>query len=370
MRLPVFALALCCAIPCVATQPAPPAAVPAPAASITTLQAISVTGIVPGPGLWKVTRGDHVLWILGVVSTLPAGAHWQSSEVARTLAHTQALLEPPRVKLKVDSSFFGKLFLALPVYRAQRNPDGKTLKDVLPPPLYARWDATRTRYFRDSRKVDRYRPLLAAGKLMQRALKANGLRGDGEVADTVVALAKQHGVARVPTDITVEIKQPHQAVKAFAAQAPDGAACLAAALDVVDHELPVLRARARAWATGDLATLRTLPASAYREACQSALMGAGFAKALGIDNLPARIEARWLAAATAALAAHSQTVAVLPMHDVLDPHGYLAALAARGYTVTPPDAGDDATPAAGSSGTAPAVDPLPAPSTSTAPATH
>ena len=370
MRLPIFVLALALAVPCVAAQPAPPAATPAPASSITTLQAISVTGVVPGPGLWKVTHGDHVLWVLGVVPTLPAGAHWQSREVAQTLAHAQALLEPPQVKLKVDSSFFGKLFLALPVYRAQRNPDGKTLKDVLPPALFARWDAARTRYFGDSRKLDRYRPLLAADKLMKRALKANGLRGDGEVTDTVTALAKQHDVALVPTAITVEIKQPHQAVKAFAAQGPDGTACLATALDVIDHELPTLRARARAWATGDLVTLRALPASAYRAACQSALMGAGFAKALGIDNLPARIEARWLDAATAALAAHPQSLAVLPMRDVLDAHGYLAALAARGYTVTPPDAGDDATPAASGSVAAPTAEPLPAPATSAAPASH
>ncbi|HEY8229895.1 MAG TPA: TraB/GumN family protein, partial [Rhodanobacteraceae bacterium] len=40
---------------------------PVPPSSITTLQVVTVTGVVPGPGLWKVTHGDHVLWILGVV---------------------------------------------------------------------------------------------------------------------------------------------------------------------------------------------------------------------------------------------------------------------------------------------------------------
>jgi hypothetical protein len=322
-------------------RPAPKAA-PASASSITVLQAINVTGVVPGPGLWKVTRGDHVLWILGVVPTLPAGIEWRSNQVAQTIAGSQTVLESPGVKLKVDTNWFGKLFLLPSVYRAQRNPDGKTLKDVLPPPLYARWEIAKQRYFGDDRGIDRYKPILAASKLMKKAQKANNLRGSGEVDDTVIALAKQHGVAVVKPEATLEIKEPRQAVKAFAASGPDGIACLGLVLDVVEHELPNFRARANAWATGDIDTLRKVPESAYRETCQSAITGAGFAKSLGIDNLPARIEGAWLAAADAALASNAQSFAVLPMHDVLDPHGYLAALQARGYTVTAPDA-DDAT---------------------------
>ncbi|HKZ10696.1 MAG TPA: TraB/GumN family protein [Rhodanobacteraceae bacterium] len=312
---------------------------PASASSIVTLQAINVTGVVPGPGLWKVTRGDHVLWILGVVPTLPAGIEWRSNQVAQTIAASQTVLEPPGVKLKVDTNWFGKLFLLPSIYRAQRNPDGKTLHDVLPPDVYARWYYARERYFGDDYSIERYRPLLAAGKLMKKALKANGLHGDGEVTDIVAKLAKQHGVKTAKPDTTLEIKEPRQAVKAFAAAGPDGITCLRVVLDAVEHELPNFRARANAWATGDIETLRTVPESAWRGTCQSAITGAGFAKSLGIDNLPRRIQETWLAAADGALAANMQTFAVLPMHDLLDPDGYLAALQARGYVITAPDAG-------------------------------
>src|SRR5574337_785716 len=192
-------------------------------------------------------------------------------------------------------------------------------------------------------------PILAASKLMKKAQKANNLRGDGEITDRVAALAKQHGVAVVKPEATLEIKEPRQAVKAFAASGPDGIACLGLVLDAVEHELPNFRARANAWATGDIETLRKVPESAYRETCQSAITGAGFAKSLGIDNLPARVEGAWLAAADTALATNRQSFAVLPMHDLLDPHGYLAALQARGYVVTAPDASlsDDPLSAAG-----------------------
>ncbi|HVX06010.1 MAG TPA: TraB/GumN family protein, partial [Rhodanobacteraceae bacterium] len=176
-----------------AAQTAPPAP-PAAASSITTLQAVTVTGVVPGPGLWKVTRGDHVLWILGVVPTLPAGIEWRSSQVAQTIAASQSVLDTPGVKLKVDTNWFGKLFLLPTLYRAQRNPDGKTLHDVLPPATYARWYYVRQRYFGDDYSVERYRPIVAAWKLMKQAMKANGLRNDGEVTGAVAAIAKQHGV--------------------------------------------------------------------------------------------------------------------------------------------------------------------------------
>jgi hypothetical protein len=320
-----------------AAQPAP-AAQPASAASITTLQTVTVTGVVPGPGLWKVTRGDHVLWILGVVPTLPAGIEWRSNQVAQTIAASQTVLEAPGVKLKVDTNWFGKLFLLPTVYRAQRNPDGKTLHDVLPPATYARWYYARQRYFGDDYSIERYRPIVAAWKLMKQAMKANGLRNDGEVTGAVTAMAKQHGVNVVKPEITLEIKEPRQAVKAFAASNLDGIACLDVVLDAVEHELPNFRARANAWATGDIDTLRKVPEGAYRDTCRSAITGAGFAKALGIDNLPMRVEGTWLAAADAALASSAQSFAVLPMHDLLDPNGYLAALQARGYTVIAPDA--------------------------------
>ncbi|HKT41100.1 MAG TPA: TraB/GumN family protein [Rhodanobacteraceae bacterium] len=326
-----------------------------PAPSITTLQTVTVTGVMPGPGLWKVTHGDHVLWILGVVPTLPAGIEWRSTQVAQTIAASQVVLDGPDVKLKVDTNWFGKLFLLPSVYRAQRNADGKTLHDVLPPATYARWYHARQRYFGDDYSVERYRPIVAAFKLMGKAMKANGLRNSGEVTGSVAAMAKQDGVQVVKPDTTLEIKEPRQAVKAFAASNLDGIACLDVVLDAIEHELPNFRARANAWATGDIDTLRKVPEGAYRDTCRSTITGAGFARTLGIDNLPRRVEGAWLAAADAALASNAQSFAVLPMHDLLDPKGYLAALQARGYVVTAPDAelaGDPAS--AGSTAPAPA----------------
>jgi len=42
-----------------------------------------VTGEQPGPGLWKVSKGDHVLWVLGTISALPKRMKWLKSSIER-----------------------------------------------------------------------------------------------------------------------------------------------------------------------------------------------------------------------------------------------------------------------------------------------
>lgn len=313
------------------------AATPAPAASITTLQAVTVTGVVPGPGLWKVSRGEHVLWIMGMVRTVPAGIEWRSAQVAQTIAASQVVLEAPGVKTKVDTNWLGKLFLLPSVYHAQRNPDGKTLQQVLPPALYARWAGARQRYLPDDRGVERLKPMFAGFKLYAAALKQHGLRSSGRISDTIKQLAGQHQVRLEKPRYTLEVREPRQAVKAFEASGLNGSACLNQILDVVEHRLPDVRASADAWATGDIATLRKVHQADADDSCESAF-NAIIARSVGVTDLSRRLEAAWLAAADTALASNAQSFAVLPMDDLLDPHGYLAALQARGYTVTAPDA--------------------------------
>src|SRR5690606_15497085 len=51
-----------------------------------------VSGVQPGPGLWKVRRGDHTLHILGTVSPLPRDMAWRSDDVVVVLDQVDAVL--------------------------------------------------------------------------------------------------------------------------------------------------------------------------------------------------------------------------------------------------------------------------------------
>lgn len=323
-------------------QTSAPASSPAQPSSITTLETVSVTGVLPGPGLWKVSRNGHVLWVLGVIPSLPAHMHWRSAEVEQVIAGSQEVIQSPKVKVKLDTNFFGKLFLLPSALSARKNPDGKTLQQVLPAPMYAQWLTLKRQYLGNDDGVERWRPIFAALKLYREALKKNDLRSSGEVEDAVAGLAKQHGIEPVSSDYTLLVREPRQAIKAFEAAGPDGVACFGRTLDSVEHDLPAMRARANAWATGDIDTLRQLPDSRFRQVCTEAITGAGFARELGISDLPAKVQAHWLNLARGAIETFPQSFAVLPMHELLDADGALAILKSQGYAVQSPDEWEDA----------------------------
>ncbi len=332
-------LSVLCGLAPVAAQSVMSSAVPPQVAD---LAAVVVTGVQPGPGLWKVSRkdpatGNHVMWVLGTLSPLPRSMQWQSRELEQVIGGSRQVLLPPSVKVKADVGFFGKLFLLPSAYSARKNGDGQTLQQVLPPPVYARWQVLKQKFLGDDRGIERWRPIFAAQELYKKAIKANDLSRSGGVQASVDALASRHGVTEVPTSYQVVIAHPRAAIKAFKASAPHDTTCFIRTLDSIEHDMPAMKARANAWATGDLQTLRGLPDSARHEACVSSLTDAGFAHSLGLDDVPARQAAIWLAAARKALADNPQTFAILPMDELLKPDGYLATLRAEGYEVEAPE---------------------------------
>lgn len=350
MRLATLVLAPVMAL--AQTQPAPDDTAPAPASSITTLAEVNVSGVQPGPGLWKVSRGDHVMWILGVTPLLPKDIQWQSDQVEQAIAGSQQVLEAPRIKFKADIGFFGKLFLLPAIYSARKNPDGQTLQQIVPPADYARWLQLKARYIGDDSGIERWRPIFAALELGRKALKADGLSTGGAVTDSVRDIASKHHVPVIKVRYEVKVNRPRDALKAFDQAGPDDIACFHHTISALMTQLPVITARANAWAIGDVQALRSIKTENPMEACKEAVTEAGFAKKLGLDDLPVWLKSTWLSAALKALKTNQQTFAVLPMDQILPYNGYLALLKSNGYTVTPPADDDDDAPADSASATA------------------
>lgn len=332
----VFLLALGGAAPVFAQSTAATAPIARPS-NAADLPVVVVSGVQPGPGMWKVSRGDHVMWVLGTLSPLPQRMQWKSRDLAQVISQSQQVLLSPSVQLKANIGFFGKLFLLPAAYGARKNDNGETLQQVLPAPEYARWQVLKLKYLGRDRGIERWRPIFAAQELYKKALKANGLSHSGGIGDTVDTLSKQFGVKEIPVTYQVVIAEPRAALKAFKRSGVNDAECFSRTMDSIEQDMPAIAARANAWASGDLQTLRQLPDSNRRNACVAALTGAGFAHQLGLDDVPARLQATWLAAARTALAGNAQTFAMLPMDELLSPAGYLARLQAEGYQVEPPE---------------------------------
>lgn len=320
----------------------PPAASPAGGAppavadEIRDLPALVVTGVQPGPGLWKVRKGDNVLWVLGTLSPLPRAIAWDSKAVEQAIAQSQEVLTSPSVEIKSNTGFFGRLALIPTAFKARKNPDGRTLQQLVAAPDYARWQVLKSRYIGGDRGIEQWRPVFAALELYDKAIRKSGMRRGGVVEPVVEKLAKQYRLKTVSPEVRIAIDNPKQALREFAATTLDDRECFTRTLDRIEGDLGTMVVRANAWSIGDVQTLREQPFSNQFTACSAAFTGAALARKHGIADLSQRMERTWITAAETALARNRSTFATLPIAELLKPDGYLAKLEAKGYVVEVP----------------------------------
>ncbi|MFS8136556.1 MAG: TraB/GumN family protein [Thermomonas sp.] len=322
--------------PAVAVQVSP-ASVAVPDDGIRTEATVIVTGEQPGPGLWLVRKGAHDLWILGTLSPLPKNMQWQSQRVEAVIANSQEVIRAPRVSLDVKTGFFGKLMLVPSMLGARKNPDGKTLQQVVSPQSYARWLALKARYIGSDSGVEKWRPLFAAQELYGEAMKKSGLDGKDIVASAVTRAIDAHhpAVTAVKEEIVITDLKP--LLKEFSKTTLDDIACFDNTMTRIETDLDAMRARANAWATGDMAALQSLASPYQWEACSGAITEAGIGKRLGFGDAQQKLEVKWMAAVDAALTKNTVTFATLNLREMLGANGYLAKLKAKGYMVLAPD---------------------------------
>lgn len=338
----LFVLLLCLGLsPLLAAEPeTPPAeeeALPDEIDGIKLLDAVVVSGVQPGPGLWKVSRDGRVMWVIGTLSPLPKRMEWNSLPVERHIARAGVVLLPPYADIKAEGAALGGLFLIPSLMSARNNPGKEKLQDVLPAADYARWQRLKALYLGRDRGIEKRRPLIAAMELRDAALDKHDLSGRDVVRRVVADAAKKADVPVVRPHVTLVVEDAKSAVKEFAARPLDDTECFRRLLDQTENDLDTLALRANAWAQGDLAGLRALTYTDVAKTCTDALLQSGLAQSRGFSELPARIQAAWMAEAEKALATHAESVAVLSMAQVMGPSGYLAVLEQKGYTVESPD---------------------------------
>lgn len=312
----------------VAGAPAPaPASAPAAEPA---MDVVLVTGEQPGPALWKVSSGDHSLWILGEVTPLPRKVKWRSKQFESLLATSQEVILHDN-----SHRFRGKQ--AAEVARANKLPDERSLSDVVSAELRARVD-TVAKIYGVGEPLEDLSPSVVGTKFANASLKTLDLRVVS-LQVSVAALARKAKVkvshysvphAEVPFEERVRLIKDNAL-----------ASCpLERVVDVLEDGGAGLRRLANAWSVGDISGLRQLVP-------EYGLFTAGFrATACSISDHPsqpptdARVDQRtaaWLQEAERALRENASTLAVVPIPELFADDGYLAALRARGYGVTEPD---------------------------------
>ena len=293
------------------------------------LEEIAIIGERPGPRLWRVSKGEHVLWLLGTLNHLPKRMTWRSSEVDSALAESQQLLTSgPSVSASIGPIAAIRLYVQW--RRTQKNPDRLRLNVWLPAPLYARFEALKARFDAGDDSIEELRPSFAALRLYEHAVDAAGMTAHDEVEQVVIKLAKRR---RVPIlRAMLKVDDPSGALKEVSALPPTVEVdCLAATVARIETDLPSMQERARAWAIGDVDRLRALPYPNQREVCINALSNSPRIKAL-VDS----VAQAWSSEAESLLSRNRVSFAMRPIYDLLDSEGPLAKFRAEGYLVQGP----------------------------------
>jgi hypothetical protein len=307
---------------------------------------IIVTGRLPGPPLWKVSKGEHVLWIFPHLSPIPKDMIWVSDRVERVIAESQEYIGTPHIE--ADTS---PLLLANPINwvrgyrlmkRLQRNSDGSSLEESLSPDVYARYAALRAKYFPDEDKFEDMRPLLVGGQMTGMIQEQEGLVDGGEILDQIMKFARRNrGMERTNVYVEIDLNgsfgeladRAETMMESFSRE--QEAACFEQQVRHMEEDLANMKSRANTWAQGYVDEFRNIPlVGEESNACVQLALGSSEQEMLVDGTI--RLRQVWLDAVEKALEENTSTFAVLEINELLRPGGYLKELRERGYEIREP----------------------------------
>ena len=279
---------------------------------------VLVVGERPGPRLWRVSSGAHVLWILGTQTPLPRGFDWRSEEVEAVIARSNEVL--------------GAYSVSLSAPRQRREARG-ALSRSLPRRVARRWLELKAEYVGSEVATDNLLPTEAALLLRTRALERHGLVNADEIWLTIYTTAQRRGVPIRALDFVVRPDDAQQRSSTEAEKA--GVRYLVRTMDRLEKDLAEARARADAWVAGEMEAIRTL---ARTDESYATLLAYSwpFVDDDETGKLLRDAENRLATAVERALSRNDLTFAAFPMHLLLKDGGLLARLRASGYVVEQP----------------------------------
>lgn len=316
-----------------------------PENEIKQLGTVLVTGVKPGPGMWRVSHGNHVLWLLGTVDPLSKKLEWQSTEVSTVLGSASAVLAPPGAEADISAGDVVKMaMLARSANKATKLPGRQTLEEVLPADTYSQWTRMTENYAFDHAKSERSRPVFAAQEFYYGAIAHAGFTRSNVVWSVIRNSAVERNLPIIETKIRypleIDRKKYKAGIQSLSNSTTGDMACFDETMKIVEDHVEDFSRVSNAWAIGDVEELQRLKFSEVNPPCKSYYDSVmGFQKR---ERLAGEQDSAWISAAEMALSSHAVTIAVLPLHDMLKPGGHLEVLRSKGYLVQNPDDAQEA----------------------------
>ncbi len=285
---------------------------PAPQSNVqwSDITEVVVKARIAGPVMWKLTKGDSTVWVLGVMDLKPDPLEWNSDHFRRVLKGAKSLI-------LVEESTWEPTNSTLP----------KTvrLKDVLTPKTYERLEAKVMHEGFSIPTYERYKPVWAGARLMADVIAEHGI-STRFVPETMTEMAEEAGV---PIQPLLRNDAPTLLDLYDTLDATGSEACLNDYLDSIDYLLGVMPRVTYAWAHGDLKTvMRYHQQMAYTTCILRDKTTAARYPAYAVDNV--------VSAINTSLQTSGKSVVVWPLSDILRKGGVLDTIKTEGITISSP----------------------------------
>lgn len=287
----------------------------------TNVETVVVRADQRGPLIWRVTKGDAEVDLIGQVEPLPKGMSWNTKGVEEALKDARLLYTNARASVGLAEGLWFLTWHANSVYL----PDDVPMESTLPGDLRARFQARRGKLKRDADRYSSLRVPLAALRLEGDFLEANAMTRD-EPSKTIERLARKLDVPVKPLAEYEEALPIARALPTMSKAQND--ACARDALDDIDALEAHARPGAQAWAIGDLDTIKANHSEEQFQSCIQAVPGAA-----ALFDRAARDSVN---AIDGSLAAHGKTVMLVGIGVLLKKGGIADRLKAQGLTVEGP----------------------------------
>ncbi|OYW74314.1 MAG: TraB/GumN family protein, partial [Asticcacaulis sp. 32-58-5] len=198
----------------------------------------------PGPALWRIKKGDAEVVIVGILPVFPKSQSWSTKRLENALRGAKVLITPPDAKTSAGD--------AVRVLRTKGLPGKLTLKDVLPPELNARFEATAKRAGVSPKAFAHDKPVWAGARLRREVLEKRRLSAD-EPTDTIARIARKQGVPVRPAG---KYKTGPVLKDLNRLSDQESQECLIHTLGDIDFNMDRAPKAAAAWAVGDIRTVR------------------------------------------------------------------------------------------------------------------
>lgn len=301
-----------------------------------------------GPQFWRVSTGDHEFWILGTIERGLRDPDWDRSVLARVYGETEVVFKDgggftlplgPLAPFRLVVSAPG---LVKAVNRFTQIPDERTLVQIVPPDLYARYVMASRNIGEKVKAGDRTRPALAAESLYYQTLRQARIQPLIIVDAQVRAARGKRRIEWRSPSAKLPAKDAWTGLRAIKAEAKTSAsrfdaaaeiACLRETLDRLETDVAREAQRAQAWMKGDVETIFKIGPPAPRPT----LCGTE-GEILSTLNPEAARQARdeWRADILAAPSRYRSALALIDIDGLWGAEGILTRFENMGYRVEGP----------------------------------